>query len=73
MSAGYIGELLGCTVNEAGAHPCTLLGVDIGTILGLLFVFGWLALITLPLGAFLILVWTVRWIRETKAYYQRNR
>lgn len=73
MSAGYIGELLGCTVNEAGAHPCTVLGVNIGEILSIPFVFGWVALITLPLGAFLILEWTVRWIREARAYYQQNR
>lgn len=73
MSAGYIGELLGCTVNEAGTHPCKVFGVDIGTLLSILFIFFWLSLITLPLGALLILFWTVRSVRETLAFYKRNR
>jgi hypothetical protein len=49
-SAGLAG-ILGCTVNEAGASPCLVAGIDLGPALVFAFVSGWFALLTLPLAA----------------------
>lgn len=49
----------GCHLNEATAHPCVVLGVDIGGLLALMFVAGWLALMTMPAGFAAFIVWLV--------------
>jgi hypothetical protein len=55
-------------LDESGVHPCPCLGVDVGEPLTVLFVMGWLALITLPTGllamfAFLIVMAASKWLR----------
>lgn len=42
--------ITGCDVNEGGVQACNLLGLDIGELLYTLFVSGWYALVTLPIG-----------------------
>ena len=49
----------GCTLNEAGTHACLIAGVDFGEALAFLFVMGWFALMTLPIGAIALLIWIV--------------
>ncbi|GGL95908.1 hypothetical protein [Deinococcus aerophilus] len=41
----------GCPVDEGGAYPCVVVGQDLGELLNVLFVLGWLGTVTLPLGA----------------------
>jgi len=59
LTAGYVGNLLGCRVDEAGSHPCFVLGCDIGPILYILGVLGWLSLLTIPTGAIAFLLFSV--------------
>lgn len=54
-----IASIAGCHLNEASAHPCAVLGVDIGRLLALMFVAGWFALATVPLGGAALLIWAV--------------
>ena len=73
VAAGQLGAALGCTVNEAGPHPCTLWGMDISDTLYSAGVFGWLTLATLPTGAALWLahiLYTL--VRLVRAYRQRS-
>jgi hypothetical protein len=57
--AGGIASALGCTLNEGGVSPCPFMGTDIGETLVVMFVLGWLALVTLPYGAIALAVWFV--------------
>lgn len=59
VAAGQLGNALGCRVDESGAHPCPLWGMDIGEALYSAGVFGWLTLATLPTAALLWLVHVV--------------
>ncbi|MES1950632.1 hypothetical protein S4A8_07235 [Salinisphaera sp. S4-8] len=73
VAAGQLGAALGCTVNEAGPHPCPLWGMDIGNTLSTAGVFGWLTLATLPAGAILWLahiLYTL--VRLVRTYRQRS-
>jgi hypothetical protein len=46
-----IARWAGCTLNEADVHRCVVCGVDIGRPLGSMYLNGWLALLTLPIGS----------------------
>lgn len=50
LSAGWIGTLADCTVNEAGAETCLVWGADIGGLLAGMFVMGWFTFYTAPVG-----------------------
>ncbi len=56
VSSG-IASLAECQLNEARAHSCTILGIDIGGLLAFMFVAGWLAFMTVPAGAAALLIW----------------
>jgi hypothetical protein len=43
--------------DEASVHRCVILGIDIGGLLALMFVAGWFALATIPLGGGALLIW----------------
>lgn len=57
--AMWIASRNGCTLHEGFANPCIVFGRDIGEALYTMAVMGWLALVTLPLGALAALVWIV--------------
>lgn len=57
--AGVIADSAGCRVNEAGANPCVIAGVDFGRALYTMLVLGWLMLVTIPAGGFLLAAWVV--------------
>jgi len=59
MISSAIAEAHGCTLNEGGAHPCIISGVDRGEELLTMFVLGWLMLITLPAGAITCGMWAI--------------
>ena len=54
-----IASIGGCRVDEAGIYPCAIAGLDFGTLVGTLFVYGWLALVTLPMAMAAALAWIV--------------
>jgi hypothetical protein len=70
--AGAVADALGCSLNEGGASPCPFMGHDLGEPLVVMFVLGWLAFVTLPLGAAALAAWlavvcivvVVRWRRR---------
>jgi hypothetical protein len=57
IAAGMLGASMGCRVDEAGFYPCPVLGYDVGTLLGVLFVSGWFVFLTAPVGAIAALIW----------------
>ncbi|MCC5956924.1 MAG: hypothetical protein JJU07_12535 [Natronohydrobacter sp.] len=40
-----------CRLNEARAHSCLVLGIDVGGLLYVMFVMTWFGMLTLPIGA----------------------
>jgi hypothetical protein len=58
LIAASVASLTGAALDEGNAHPCFVLGSDIGELLYAMFVFGWLGLITLPTGALAILIFS---------------
>ena len=54
---GGIADALGCTVTEGVSSPCLFRGSDISETLSVMFVLGWFAFETLPLGAVLLAIW----------------
>ena len=57
--ADLIAAIFGATLNEGNAHPCLLGGYDLGPLLYSMFVYGWLMLMTVPVGFILILALTI--------------
>jgi hypothetical protein len=73
LLAAGIADVLGCGLNEGGSSACVFLGVDLGTTLSVMFVFGWLAMETLPLGALALAVWLVAALIVAVVQWRRRR
>ncbi|HTS16954.1 MAG TPA: hypothetical protein VMP11_05220 [Verrucomicrobiae bacterium] len=56
--AGAIASHCGCQLDEGGAHPCIVLGRDIGGRLYEMGVVGWFGLLTFPTGILALLLFT---------------
>ena len=52
-----LAKLLGCALSEADVQPCSILGVSIGPLLYTLSTAAWLMILTLPLGAVVLVAW----------------
>jgi hypothetical protein len=50
LLATMIARACGAELDEGNVHPCIVAGVNIGEVLYAMFVLGWLALATVPLG-----------------------
>src|SRR5690349_4635195 len=61
ISSG-IASATGSRLDEAGAHLCIILGVDVGGVLAAMFVCGWFMLVTIPTGLIAMLIFTIVWI-----------
>jgi len=48
---------LGRQLDEGSPNSCPLIGIELGEILYSMVALGWLALVTLPLGAVALWVW----------------
>jgi hypothetical protein len=59
LLCGVIASLAGCSVSEAGASPCPILGFDMGGVLVTMLVCGWLIFWTLPSGLLFLVVFTI--------------
>jgi hypothetical protein len=59
LGAGGLASILGCELNEGAAHPCVLLGSDIGGTLYTFGVLGWLTLIGIPFAIAALVVWAI--------------
>jgi hypothetical protein len=60
ISSG-IATALGAKLDESQTHPAYLLGINIGGLLSIMFIAGWLALITIPTGLLALVVFTIVW------------
>jgi hypothetical protein len=68
MVSSGIANATGSRLDEAGPHPCIILGVDVGISLNAMFVAGWLVFFTVPTGLLAIVVVSiVRGLRRRKA------
>ena len=54
LIASAVASANGCVMNEAGAHPCAVLGVDVGGAIAFWAVAPWLLLVTIPAAALLL-------------------
>jgi hypothetical protein len=59
FTASAIAEASGCSLDEGSAHPCTVLGTDIGDTLYTMFVMGWMFFLTVPTGLVALVLFTV--------------
>jgi hypothetical protein len=57
LTAGLVAAVLGCQLDEGNVHACPLLGIDLGTTLYFFGMFGWLMVMTIPVGGIGFLVW----------------
>ena len=68
--SSWFAERHDCVLNEAGRHPCIVNGEDWGGTIGGAFILGWLGLVTLPVGALILLalciVTLIRVIRRAR-------
>ena len=72
ISTGIAGAL-GCQVDEAAVHPCPFMGIDLGEMLTLMFILGWLGLVTLPLGVIALAVWLIIFLMTFVCWRRRRR
>ncbi len=61
ITASAVANANNCTLHEGFVNPCVVGGVDVGHTLYSMFVLGWLAFISIPLGA-LGLLMSVVWL-----------
>lgn len=54
-----IAKVLGCPVDEASSHPCMVFGLDLGSAFYVLAVLGWFSIVTVPLGAIVLVGLTI--------------
>ena len=59
IGSGSVAHAFGCQVDEGSVHPCFVAGLNLGPLFYDLGVLGWLFLVTLPLGAILIVTLTI--------------
>ncbi|MFC7052951.1 hypothetical protein ACFQI3_09665 [Hansschlegelia quercus] len=59
LGASAIADAAGCRLDEASSYPCIIGGVDFGDMLAVMFVLGWLSLVSLPFGAAAVLAWLI--------------
>ncbi|MCA2016744.1 hypothetical protein LDJ79_11525 [Vibrio tritonius] len=73
MVAGAIANVKHCLLDEGAVNPCIIFGVDVGDILYSMLVFGWLMLVSLPLGSVLTII-SVAWLLFVmiQNYYYRK-
>lgn len=62
LLSSAIAAATGSRLDEAGVHPCIVLGVDLGPLLNFMFVCGWFMLLTIPVGLLAMLAFTVLWL-----------
>lgn len=77
FTAGFVASVNDCALDEGGAHPCLVLGSDVGQILYNMVVGGWLMIFTLPIGAGLFVLWLLvlvvhSWRRRKRPSFDRT-
>ena len=73
LVASSIAESNGCNLIEGGINPCLVAGSDMGPIIYTLFVLGWFAIATIPLGGAAFFVWLATLIIHRIAWGQMQK
>jgi hypothetical protein len=60
--AGITASVNGCTLNEAGVHPCIVAGNDVGSTLYSMGMTAWFLIALIPLGVIAAIGWTTGWL-----------
>ena len=72
LIAAAISVIFGCTVTESSSQPCIVFGVDMGRMLHVLAVMGWLGIITLPSGLIALALYTAFVMMESRIARRKN-
>lgn len=67
-----VAQQFGCQLDEGSIHVCMIGGSDWGGALTILFVMGWFALLTLPVGLGAGLIWLAVLVVHRLAWSQRR-
>ncbi|MET0438115.1 MAG: hypothetical protein ABW043_11540 [Devosia sp.] len=73
LVASSIAESNGCNLNEGSINPCLVAGSDMGPTIYTLFVLGWFAIATIPLGGAAFFVWLATLIIHRIAWGQMQK
>jgi hypothetical protein len=65
LIAVVIAGASGCALDEGSVHPCLVFGIDLGTLLYTLAVFGWFVMFPFSLAGIALLILIVAWIIVT--------
>lgn len=73
-AAYLVADANGCRLDEAGVYPCIVYGADVGGVLAVMALLGWLMLATVPMGGIALCLWstallihlTIRYMREKR-------
>ena len=66
--AGFIGNCMGCNINEGGTDECIRNGIHFGSILNIMAAGAWFFLLTIPAGIIAFIVWTIMGIHAAVYY-----
>jgi hypothetical protein len=72
LIATAISAIFGCTVTESSPEPCIVFGIDMGRMLHILAVMGWLGIITLPSGGIALALYTAFVMMESRIARRKN-
>ncbi len=70
LLTALLAGLMGCEVNEGGAMPCVIGGIDFGGFLSGMLTMGWLGLITIPALMAVLGLWG---LAEAGSHWRRRR
>tara|TARA_B100000745_G_C20108501_1_gene379389 strand:- start:870 stop:1187 length:318 start_codon:yes stop_codon:yes gene_type:complete len=59
LFASGIASVGGCALNEGSTNACSVVGIELGGMLYIMFVAGWFALMTLPLAFGALILWSI--------------
>ena len=73
LVGGAVSVALGCNSPISATEPCLFMGVDLGGAVTMAILFGFLGLVTLPIGTTLLGIWFVAAVIVTLVWLLRRR
>ena len=72
LLGGAVSGVLGCNNPVSAAEPCLFMGVDLSGAVTMAILFGFLGLVTMPIGATLLAIWFVAAVIVTLVWWLRR-
>jgi hypothetical protein len=72
LVGGAVSGALGCNSPISATEPCLFMGVDLGGAVTMAILFGFLGLVTLPIGTTLLGIWFVAAVIVTLVWWPRR-